>query len=295
MASSIYVGPFWGRNMEDRSEKLRWFFASLICAGLRDPRIEQAFVAVNRETFAGPGPWSIFAGKGYVMTPDDDPAFIYQDTLIALDRDRGINIGMPSAHGVWLDALALKPGETVLQVGVGTGYYTAIIAHLVGAGGRVHGYEIDADLAARAGENLKNLPHVDVRPRSGIADNLPKVDAIYVCAGISQPSWTWLDALRPGGRLLFPLQPEDGLGGMLLMQRPEFGLSWPAKFVSRARFIGCVGPQASHASNRLKEAFASHWDRVRSFRIDDARDDTCWFAGDDWWLSTATASAAVGN
>jgi protein-L-isoaspartate(D-aspartate) O-methyltransferase len=278
--------------MEDRSKKLRSFFGRFVCAaaGTGDPRIEQAFVAVKRESFVGPAPWSIFAGKGYVTTPDDDPAFIYQDTLVALDRARGLHIGQPSAHASWLDALALQEGETVLQVGAGTGYYTAILAHLVGAGGTVYAYEIDAGLAARASENLHDLPQVDVRPRSGIADSLPQVDAVYVCAGIAQPSWAWLDALRPGGRLLFPLQPHDGLGGMLLIQRPDHGLRWPARFVSRARFIGCV-VRGEFSNNRLKEAFSKGWDRVRSFRIDDATDDTCWFDGDGWWLSTAAPDA----
>jgi protein-L-isoaspartate(D-aspartate) O-methyltransferase len=279
--------------MDDRSEKLRLFYANLVCAvaGAQDPRIEQAFAAVKREPFVGPGPWSIMAGKGYVTTPDDDPAFIYQNTLVALDRARGINIGEPSSHALWLDAIALKQGETVLQVGVGSGYYTAIIAHLVGVGGRVHAYEIDPGLAAHASENLQDLEQVDVEAQSGIAEDLPEVDAIYVCAGITQPSWAWLDALRPAARLLFPLQPEGGLGGMLLIQRPDHGSSWPAKFVSRARFIGCVGQQDADAGRRLKEAFSSHWDQVRSFRIDDVKDDTCWFAGDGWWLSTAEADA----
>jgi protein-L-isoaspartate(D-aspartate) O-methyltransferase len=96
-----------------------------------------------------------WAGDGYVRTPDDDPAFIYQNALVALESQRGISIGQPGAHALWLDALALKEGETVLQVGTGTGYYTAIIAHLVGIDGLVHAYEIDAGLAARASENLK--------------------------------------------------------------------------------------------------------------------------------------------
>ena len=274
--------------MEDRSDKLRSFFARLICAAanVRDPRIEQAFAVVRREPFVGPGPWSIFTGEGYVETPDDDPAFIYQNTLVALDRERGINIGSPGAHALWLDALALKEDESVLQIGAGTGYYTAIIAHLVGVGGRVHAYEIDAGLAARASETLKGLPQVDLQPRSGVLDGLPKVDAIYVCAGTSHPSRAWRDALRPGARLLFPLQPAEGFGGMLLLNRPDHGPIWPAKFVSRAQFIGCVGPQDAAAGEGLKEAFSKGWDQVRSFRIDDAKDDTCWFAGDGWWLST---------
>jgi protein-L-isoaspartate(D-aspartate) O-methyltransferase len=280
--------------MEDQSQKLRTFFASLVAAQTRDrnPAVEQAFAHVKRETFAGPGPWSIMLpGRAYVKTPDDDPAFLYQDMPVALDPSRGLNIGMPSAHAAWLAALDVKEGETVLQVGAGTGYYTAILADLVGPNGRVHAYEIDAELAARARENLKDLPQVDVHPRSGIADNLPKSDAIYVCAGTTQPSWAWLDAMRPGARLLFPLQPESGVGGMLLLQRPENGLIWPAKFVSRAQFFCCEGQQDADAGRRLMEAFSSHWDRVRSFRINDSKDHTCWFAGDGWWLSTATADS----
>jgi protein-L-isoaspartate(D-aspartate) O-methyltransferase len=277
--------------MEDRSKKLRSFFATLICTG-RDPRIEQAFATIEREPFAGPGPWSIMnSTHTYVKTPDDDPAFIYQDTLVGLDTAFGLNIGLPSAHAFWLDAIHLKEGETVLQVGAGTGYYTAIIAHLVGLGGRVHAYEIDPGLAARASENLKDLPQVDVQSRSGVADNLPKANAIYVCAGATRPSWAWLDALCSRGRLLFPLVPERGLGGMLLIERPDHGTNWPAKFVSRARFISCDGLQDADAGRRLTEAFSSGWDRVRSFRIDDATDDTCWFAGDGWWLSTASTDS----
>jgi protein-L-isoaspartate(D-aspartate) O-methyltransferase len=279
-----------GLNMEDRSQKLRAFFARLVTADptIRDPTtIEQAFAFVKRELFAGPGPWSIYSGRGYVETPDDDLAFIYQDTLVAIDANRGINIGEPSSHAQWLDAIYLTAGDSVIQVGAGTGYYTAILAHLVGPNGRVHAYEIDADLASRASENLKYLPAVEVHARSGIADNLPKSDAIYVCAGITQPSRAWLDAMRPGARLLFPLQPTIGLGGMLLLQRPYYGLSWPARFVSRCRFICCEGPQDVDADRHLMEAFSGPWDRVRSFRIDEPKDDTCWFAGNGWWLSTA--------
>lgn len=280
--------------MEDRSKQLREFFAGLICAAgkVKDVRIEQAFRTVRREPFVGPGPWSISLGShAYVKTPDDDPAFIYQNTLVALDPARGINIGVPGAHAFWLDAFGLTEGETVLQIGAGSGYYTAILAHLVGPGGRVHAYEIDEGLAARARENLKDLAQVDIRQTSGIAPDLPAADAVYVCAGAAQPSWSWLDALRPGGRLLFPLAPEGVVGGMLLIRRPKHGVIWPAKFIGRAQFIGCVGLQDADAGQRLALAFATGWDRVQSFRFDDAKDDTCWFAGDGWWLSTAAADS----
>lgn len=272
--------------MEDRSQKLRRVFASLV-TGDRGPSIEQAFAIVRRETFAGPGPWSIttFSGNGYVQTPDDDPAFLYQDVLIALDPARHLNIGLPSGHAIWLNAIDLRPGERVVQVGAGTGYYTAILAHLVGADGRVDAYEIDENLAARASENLEGLRQVKVHARSGLAGELPKADAIYVCVGTTQPYQPWLDAMHPGARLLFPMQPDQGAGGMLLIRRPEDGANWPARFVSRARFICCDGPQDPAAGPRLAEAFSGDWSAVRSFRSG-RPDKSCWFEGNGWWLST---------
>ncbi|RFB79586.1 protein-L-isoaspartate O-methyltransferase family protein [Methylovirgula sp. 4M-Z18] len=282
--------------MHDRSANLRAFFASYVTkmGEARDPRIERAFASVPREPFAGKGPWWISVrGRGYLRTPDDDIAFLYQDALIALDPVRGINIGEPSSHAKWLDALELTEGETVLHVGAGAGYYTALLATLVGAKGKVYAYEIEPDLAARAQANLREFRQVEVHARSGIADDLPKADAVYVNAAITQPSRTWLDALRPRGRLLFPLHGPHNFGGMLRIERPLSGAIWPARFVSNAAFISCVGPQDPHAAERLTVAFVgggAH--KVRSFRTDRPIDETCWFKGDDWWLSTAEAHGA---
>ena len=90
-----------------------------------------------REPFAGPGPSSVgLGGHPHVQTPDDDPAYLYQNLLVALDRERGINIGEPRWHACWLAACNIKVAETVVQVGAGSGYYTAILAHLVGPDGR---------------------------------------------------------------------------------------------------------------------------------------------------------------
>ena len=282
--------------MADGSEKYRSFYAKLICtaAKLDDPRIEEAFRSVKREPFAGPGPWwTNLGGHPYVQTPDDDPAYLYQNLLVALDRERGINIGEPRYHACWLAACNIKEAETVVQIGAGSGYYTAILAHLVGPEGRVYAYEIDEALAAMASKNLSEHRQVKVRMQSGVAPDLPEADPIYVCAGAARPSRTWLDALRSGGRLLFPLAPTGVFGGMLLITRPDQGSTWSARFVTRAAFIGCVGLQDEEAGRRLAEAFSKNWDRVRSLHLDGSPDDSCWFAGDGWWLSTAETRTTV--
>lgn len=88
--------------------------------------------------------------------------FLYQDTLVAIDVARGINIGEPSLHARCLDAVRIREGESALHVGAGVGYYTAILAHLVGSSGQVNASEIEVDLAARATRNLARFPWVRV-------------------------------------------------------------------------------------------------------------------------------------
>ena len=299
-----------GAEAAERSAKLRAFYAVQVTrvAGVREARIQQAFAAVPRERFAGPAPWYIATGlpvrdgdrrSAYLPTPDDDPAFVYQNVLVALDPDRGINIGEPSLHARCLDALAPQLGEHVLHVGAGSGYYTAILAELVGPRGQVYAYEIDPDLAARAQRNLSDRPAVEVRARSGLADDLPPADVVYVSAGITQPSLAWLEALRPGGRLLFPLQPGPGSGGwgaMLLVGRPDDArTAWPARFVCRAGFIPCAGPQDAATGDGLATAFAAGgWEAVDALHLDDAPDASCWFAASGWWLSGKNTGAAAG-
>lgn len=284
-----------------RIAKLRAFFARYVTwtGAVRDPRIEAAFASVPREPFAGPGPWQIRVASpwkqgsqrvGYLETPDDDPAFLYQDVLVALDPARGINIGEPSLHARCLDCLVVQPGETVVQIGAGSGYYSAILATLVGPEGRVHAYEIDPALAERAASNLRHWPQAKLMGRSGTADRLPQADVVYVNAGISHPSANWLEALRPGGRLLFPLQGEQRQGGMLLVEKPrdEASSSWPARFVSRSSFIPCQAEQSTEIDNDLATAFErGNIERVRSIRFGGEPDESCWLAGGSWWLSTA--------
>src|ERR1041384_5389649 len=128
----------------------------LSAAGVADERVEDAFAAVRREAFLGPGPWPIFRFWGpvnYAMSPSADPVYLYTDDLVGILPDRHVNNGQPSLHAHLIAAAAPAPGEHAVHVGAGGGYYSAILAELVGSAGLVTAIELDAGLAARAAEN----------------------------------------------------------------------------------------------------------------------------------------------
>lgn len=265
--------------------EIRARYADAVTAQADSRAVRDAFAIVPRERFLGPGPWKIRTATGYDPTPNADPAHIYDDVLVALDAEAGINNGQPSLHAICLAALDLQAGESVIHIGCGTGYYTAIIAELVGHEGSVQGWEIEPTLAEIAAENLADRPNVTVVPRSATAGALPEADAIYVSAGATAPVREWVEALLPHGRLLFPLVGSRGRGGMLLVTRRSSG--YAARLVCWCGFIPCIGAQDAADAAVLDAAFQQSWDEVRSLRLDDQPDDTAWAVGDGWWLSTA--------
>src|SRR5215475_975158 len=118
----------------DRLEAHRSFFANLVTAAVGKPnsRVTAAFASIQRENFLGPGPWRIFVGGRYISTPSADPAFLYQDVTVALSEEKNINNGQPTLHAASLTALDPYEGDTVIHVGAGAGYYTALLHNLVG-------------------------------------------------------------------------------------------------------------------------------------------------------------------
>ncbi|MGH7123765.1 MAG: hypothetical protein ACREFI_05290, partial [Stellaceae bacterium] len=116
----------------------------MAAAGADHAGVEAGFATVLREAFLGPGPWRVLRwGRGYVATPSEDPLYLLTDDVVAILPDRHINNGQPSLHAWLMASAAPKPGEHVVHVGAGVGYYTAILAHAVGPEGRVTAIEFD--------------------------------------------------------------------------------------------------------------------------------------------------------
>ncbi|WP_213807424.1 protein-L-isoaspartate(D-aspartate) O-methyltransferase [Granulicella sp. dw_53] len=267
----------------------RQFFANLVTANAGIPpgsELAAAFASTPREQFVGPPPWKIFTPVGYIATLSDDPTFLYQDVVVSLGTDAPLNNGQPTLHAFCIAALAPKKGEKVVHIGAGTGYYTTLLAKLVGDSGTVDGYEIEPELAQRAITNLAPLRQVILHARSGTEGPLPPCDILYVNAGATEPLSAWLDALRPNGRLLFPMTPAAGAGAMLLITRQE-DHTYAASFLVQAQFVPCVGARIETTAQRLTEAFRNeNWSKIKSLHRNDTPDDTCWCSGPGWWLST---------
>jgi protein-L-isoaspartate(D-aspartate) O-methyltransferase len=281
------------RASNARLRQHRDFFAALVTAnaGIKgQSELQAAFASVPREHFLGKGPWKVLTASGYVTTPSDEPTFVYSDSAIAIEVEKGINNGQPTLHALCIAALNIKEGEIITHVGAGTGYYTAILAKVTGPKGVVHAFEIDPQLAKRAAQCLANAPNIAVYGRSGTETQLSLSDIVYVSAGATGPQTAWLDALRSGGRLLFPLTGTKYAGAMLLVTKKS-ALVFEARFLIPAFFIGCAGARDPALEEHLSGAFArGDLKSVQSLRMNSSPDETCWFAGEDWWLSTAPAS-----
>jgi protein-L-isoaspartate(D-aspartate) O-methyltransferase len=274
----------------DRIQAHRSFFANLITANAGLPQgseLAAAFASTPREHFVGPPPWRVFTRGGYVETISDDPAVLYQDFVVSLGSRESLNNGQPSLHALCIAALAPQKGERIVHVGVGSGYYTTLLAKLVGETGFVDAYEIEPDLAERAKNNLADFPWVNVHLQSGAEPPLPECDVLYVNAGATHPLAVWLDALRPGGRLAFPLIPAEGFGAMLLITRQQDN-SYAARFLLQVQFVPCIGARDEPTARKLTKAFRSrNWTKVKSLHRNDHPDNTCWSSGPGWWLSIA--------
>jgi protein-L-isoaspartate(D-aspartate) O-methyltransferase len=281
-----------GRNVEEArrrfAEELRY------TARVRSPRVVAAFATVPREHFMGPGPWRVLSPMNiaeYWTTDDAEPHHLYHDILVAIDPMRRLNNGQPSLWARLYDQL--EPGGQVVHVGAGTGYYSAILAEIVGRNGKVTAIEIDLELAATAQRNLALAwPQAVVVATDGFSFRPDQpADAIIVNAGVTHLSLVWLDSLAADhGRLLVPLTTADGTGGFLLITRQNGATRhYSARYASWTGIIPCTGGRDPAAEVRLRAALlGSPFAAIRSLRrAPDEPDDTCWLAGDGWWLSTA--------
>jgi protein-L-isoaspartate(D-aspartate) O-methyltransferase len=183
--------------MSDASALHRTLIDALVGRGaLGDSRIEAAFRAVPRHLFL-PG-----------LNLDE----VYRDQAIPtkiVDGEAISSSSQPEMMAIMLEQLELEPGLRVLEIGAGTGYNAALMAHVVGATGTVTTVDLDIDLVdgARAHLAAAGLERVRVVLGDGglgYPDGAP-YDRIILTVGAWDIAPAWREQLRPGGRLVLPL------------------------------------------------------------------------------------------
>jgi protein-L-isoaspartate(D-aspartate) O-methyltransferase len=115
----------------------------------------------------------------------------------------------PAMMAIMLSQLGLAAGHRVLEVGTGTGYNAALLAHIVGGQESVVTVDVVPELIGRARANLAAAGYGSVTVvcgdgAAGVPDHAP-YDRIIVTAGAWDLAPQWLAQLSPGGRIVLPL------------------------------------------------------------------------------------------
>jgi protein-L-isoaspartate(D-aspartate) O-methyltransferase len=164
---------------------------------IRDPRILAAFRAVPRHRFVT-----------HVSIEE-----AYRDQAIPTKQlDSGVAISsssQPAIMAMMLAQLDLQPGHRVMEIGAGTGYNAALMAHLVGARGQVVSIDVDADIVADARQHLAangiaNVEVIRTDGGQGFPDGAP-FDRIILTVGAWDIAPAWRQQLTANGRLVLPL------------------------------------------------------------------------------------------
>ncbi|OLF16823.1 methyltransferase, FxLD system [Actinophytocola xanthii] len=149
----------------------------------------------------------------HIFLPDLPPDAAYRDEAIVTKRDQlGIptsSSSQPTIMAIMLDQLGAVRGHKVLEVGTGTGFNAALLAHIVGPKGRVVSIDLDQDVVDRAEENLSaaGVERVTVLTADGALGHPDRApyDRIIATVGVWDLAPAWLDQLAPDGRIVVPL------------------------------------------------------------------------------------------
>jgi protein-L-isoaspartate(D-aspartate) O-methyltransferase len=218
---------------EDRDRMVE---LQLAARGIVDPRLLAAFRSVPRHEFV-PGALAEFA---------------YEDSPLPIGEEQ--TISQPYIVALTIEALGLRGGERLLEIGTGSGYAAAVMSRVVK---EVFTVERIEPLAETARERLAQLgyPNVHVRCGDGTLgwpEHAP-YDVIAVAAGGPDVPQALLAQLAPGGRLVMPVG-RDETSQVLVRVTLEDGGRLRSESLGGVRFVPLIGEQGWPEAGRIARA-----------------------------------------
>lgn len=185
-----------GRAAGEFAAARRRLVRKLVDEGIvRSALIQSAFLDVPREAFV----------------PADSPGAIYSDTTIPLEGEQGgwlTTSSQPTMMALMLEQLRLARGHRVLEIGAGTGYNAALLAHIVGPSGSVHSVEYEPEAAVRAARALAAIGSSAIVHRYDGADGWEggaPYDRIIATVAVCDLPPAWSSQALPDARIVVPL------------------------------------------------------------------------------------------
>lgn len=215
----------------------RMVLEQLAARGVNDSRVLDAMRQVPREAFI----------------PEHLRVSAYVDQ--ALPIGEGQTISQPYMVGAMTEAMGLKGGERVLEIGTGSGYAAAVLAHIARA---VHTIERIPLLARQARMTLRRLGYDNVEVLEGDGSlgwpSAAPFDAIVVTAEGPRIPPSLRAQLTPGGRLVMPVEDESCGQALVRMVRGENGND-RVDSIFPVRFVPLIGAEGwPDESTRLAKA-----------------------------------------
>jgi protein-L-isoaspartate(D-aspartate) O-methyltransferase len=193
--------------------------------GITEPEILDAFRAVPREAFIG----------------DEYAHLAYGDHPLPIEAKQ--TISQPYIVALMIQAAAIKPGDTVLEVGAGSGYAAAVISRIAG---KVIGIERQHELVEVARDRLQRLGYDNVEivegdGTKGCPDAAP-FDAILAAASGSHVPEALIAQLAPGGRLVMPIGEPGGVQELVKVTKQDDGILQQEN-LGGVRFVPLIGEE----------------------------------------------------
>ena len=158
---------------------------------LKTAQLVEAFLKVDRKDFV----------------PENLKDLAYVDEALPIGESQ--TISQPYTVAFMLELLEPRSGETIMDVGYGSGWTTALLAHIVGPNGKVYAFERVPELYDFGEKNVSKYP--DLRKRiifncrdasTGVSGE--KFDGIIAAAEVLEVPGAWREQLKIGGRLVYP-------------------------------------------------------------------------------------------